>query len=108
MDFLLTWSNTNFPLVDLPLFSFSFAALLALLPSLLPLGVCGRGGKGGGGLGLGRGQHWGGGTTQGGSMLERMKGPTGEEACWAKGSGRVWTKPIGTLLKKPNPSNGLN
>jgi hypothetical protein len=46
MDFLLTWSNTNFPLVDLPLFSFSFAALLALLLSLLPLGVCGRGGKG--------------------------------------------------------------
>jgi hypothetical protein len=52
MNFLLTWSNTNFPLVDLPLFSFSFAALLALLPSLLPLGVCGRGGKEGGGLGL--------------------------------------------------------
>jgi hypothetical protein len=47
MDFLLTWSNMNFPLVDLPLFSFSFAALLALLPSLLlPLGVYGRGGKG--------------------------------------------------------------
>jgi hypothetical protein len=52
MDSLLTWSNTNFPLVDLPLFSFSFAVLLALLPSLLPLGVCGRGGKGGGDLGL--------------------------------------------------------
>jgi hypothetical protein len=34
-------------LVDLPLFSFSFAALLASLPSLLlPSGVCGRGGKG--------------------------------------------------------------
>jgi hypothetical protein len=47
MDFLLTWSNTNFPLVDLPLFSFSFGVLLALLPSLLlPLDVCGRGGKG--------------------------------------------------------------
>jgi hypothetical protein len=45
MDFLLTWS-TNFPLVDLPLFSFSFAALLALLPSLLPLGIYDRGGKG--------------------------------------------------------------
>jgi hypothetical protein len=49
-----------------------------------PLGANSRGGKGGGGLGLGRGQHWGGGTAQRGSMLERMTGPTGEEARWAK------------------------
>jgi hypothetical protein len=49
-----------------------------------PLGANSRGWKGGGGLGLGRGQHWGGVTAQGGSMLERMKGPTGEEARWAK------------------------
>jgi hypothetical protein len=45
MDSLLTWSNMNFPLVDLPLFSFSFAALLALLPSLLPLDVYGGEGR---------------------------------------------------------------
>jgi hypothetical protein len=50
MDFFLTWSNTNFPLVDLPLFSFSFccaAGLAALSPSSFGHLRQGREGEGG-------------------------------------------------------------